>query len=76
MKRTSMILLTLTVIIGCATSEIVYLRNNVGDLVQCGPYTNYGNIPNSVASSRIQLRDCISDYQRQGYERVPSIGDE
>ena len=33
--------------------------------------TNYGNIPSANVTTQNQLRDCIADYQRQGYERVP-----
>ena len=65
------ILLLAIFLYGCAMSETVYLQNAEGELVQCGPYTNYGNIPNAVDSTRTQLRDCVGDYQRQGYERVP-----
>ena len=57
---------------GCGTtSETVFLQNAAGQNVQCGPYTAYGNIPKANESTQQQLRDCIGDYQRQGYERVP-----
>lgn len=56
---------------GCATSEIVYLKNPNGAMVQCGPYTHYGNIPTANLTTQIDLRDCVTDFQRQGYERVP-----
>jgi hypothetical protein len=54
----------------CATSETVYLRNPAGQTAQCGPYTDYGNIPSANLTTQIQLRDCVADYQRQGYERA------
>lgn len=54
---------------GCASTETVMLRNPVGQTVQCGPYQG-----SSGAISRLviqqQLRDCVTDYQRQGYERA------
>ncbi len=56
---------------GCTTSEIVYLQNASSQTVRCGPYTNYGHIPSANVTTQNELRDCIADYQRQGYERVP-----
>ena len=58
-------------LVGCATSEIVHLKNATGKKVQCGPYTDLGNVPMANVTTQKKLRDCISDYQRQGYERVP-----
>ncbi len=53
---------------GCATSETVYLQNTSSQTVQCGPYTGY--FGSRYVMTQNQLRDCIADYQRQGYERV------
>lgn len=69
--RTTIILMTIG-LAGCATSEAVYLQNAARQVVQRGPYTDYGNIPKANVTTQSQLRDCIVDYQRQGYERVPS----
>jgi hypothetical protein len=57
---------------GCA-SEPVYLRNMAGQTVQCGPYHPIGSerVPASQIAA-MMTRDCISDFQRQGYERVPT----
>ncbi len=56
----------------CVSSEVVYLKNNVtGHVVQCGPYTRGGNIPAAQNATLSELRYCVTDYQRQGYERVP-----
>ncbi len=65
------IILTLVALAGCATSELVYLQNASGLKVQCGPYTDYGNVSRANMVAHKKLRDCISDYQRQGYERIP-----
>ncbi len=55
----------------CASSEVVHLKNHAtGHVVQCGPYTKYGNIPAANETTLAELRYCVSDYQRQGYERV------
>ena len=56
---------------GCATSEAVYLQNSTGQTVQCGPYTVGGSIPQANVRVQERLRDCVADYQRQGYERTP-----
>ena len=71
LKRIGIVLITISVV-GCATSETVYLRNAADQTVKCGPYTDYGNIPSAHVTSHSQLRDCIADYQRQGYERIPT----
>ena len=69
--RAVIIILMAIGLAGCASSEKVYLKNASNQVVKCGPYTNYGNIPHANVTTQIQLRDCIADYQRQGYERVP-----
>ena len=63
---------------GCATSGTVHLKNANGEMVQCGPLTmiwattstGYGTV-SGPAMNTAQIRDCVSDYQRQGYERIP-----
>ena len=70
MKATIIILMAVF-LAGCATSETVYLKNASNQMVKCGPYTIYGIIPHANLTTQFQLRDCIADYQRQGYERVP-----
>ena len=69
--RAAIIILMAIGLAGCATSETVYLKNVSNQKVKCGPYTNYGNIPSANVTTQNQLRGCIADYQRQGYERVP-----
>ena len=70
--RTTITILMAISLAGCATSsETVYLKNPSNQMVKCGPYTNYGNVPSANVTTQNQLRGCISDYQRQGYERVP-----
>lgn len=56
---------------GCLTTDPVYLRNMTGAVVQCGPYDNR---PVQSLSSAQHETQCIQDYQRQGFERVPKPG--
>jgi hypothetical protein len=65
------IILCALIVAGCATSETVYLRNMARQAVQCGPYDAGLNDTNARIIAESQLRNCVSDYQRQGYERVP-----
>jgi len=47
----------------------VRLRHPDGRLVTCEPGWRYGVIGATVGHD--QVRDCVKDYQRQGFERVP-----
>ena len=57
---------------GCVSSDTVYMRNMAGEMVQCGPYSVPYTVyaPISVQTLDNQLRGCVEDYRRQGYERV------
>ena len=60
---------------GCSTSDPVYLRHpQTGKKVQCGPYMNAGIW--GLQSAKRRERDCIVDYQRQGYELDITIGED
>jgi uncharacterized membrane protein YccC len=51
---------------GCIfVPETIYLRNMAGNMVACGPYLTQGTGAAAAAQ-------CVQDYQRQGYERVPA----
>lgn len=52
---------------GC--SSPVVMRNAMGMTANCGPYPALG-INGIVGAER--ERQCIQDYQRQGYERAPN----
>jgi hypothetical protein len=70
MKRALLPLISVLVA-GCASGGEVYLRSPMGQTVQCGPFTSYGTVFEPSRELQEQrLRDCIADYQRQGYERV------
>lgn len=53
----------------CA-SEAVHLKNQAGNIVQCGPYNDRGIGPIADLATQQRLRDCVTDFQRQGYERL------
>jgi hypothetical protein len=49
---------------GC--TEAITMRNKAtGDVVTCGPYEHADRF------SAVREAQCISDYQRQGFERAP-----
>lgn len=55
---------------GCSATMPVYLKHiETGQIVQCGPFPNLGMRATAAAFHENQ---CITDYQRQGYERAPS----
>lgn len=51
---------------GC--TEAIYLRNMSGTVVSCGPYKAIGL--EAIANADREA-NCVRDYQRQGFERVP-----
>lgn len=59
-------LLCAWVLAGCTSA--VTLRHPDGRSVRCGPYNAFGVHTISAAHRESQ---CISDYQRQGFERAP-----
>lgn len=62
------------VLTACTSSETVYLKDPMGAMAQCGPYSGGGIGAAPAAVNREKLRDCVGDYQRQGYERTPAPG--
>ena len=59
----------LVLLAGCSMSDPIYLRHSQTDKkAQCGPYMNAGIA--GIQSAMVRERDCIVDYQRQGFERV------
>lgn len=71
MRGPALIFVTL-MLAGCASSETVLLRNAAGMTAQCGPYQSWGNVNFAQLQAQNQLRDCVADFQRQGYERTPN----
>jgi len=59
---------------GCAVSPDIVLRNQRGQEVICERVTGiYGLRTHTLLTVQ---RQCVEDYQRQGYERVPSTGED
>ena len=58
----------LLAIAACSFTEPVLMRHPDGRVATCGPYDNRGM---QSAAAALRESQCISDYQRQGYERAP-----
>lgn len=52
-----------------ACSSPIMLRDSMGRMASCGPYPALG-VSGIIGAER--EKQCITDYQRQGYERVPN----
>jgi hypothetical protein len=61
----------LVLVAGCMTDSVVLVHPQTQMAAQCGPYYFTGASSGlfSKAAAMERERDCISDYQRQGYER-------
>ena len=57
---------------GCATTPIL-MKHPDGRTTQCGPYTNMHPLFPGMSPHWKAERECISDYQRQGFERAPVV---
>lgn len=51
------------------STETIYMARGA-ERVTCGPYRGLGGT--AMAAAAASLRDCVSDFQRQGYQRVQS----
>jgi hypothetical protein len=56
----------------CATQPIMLKNAKTGQVTQCGPYTNMHPFFPGLSPHGQAERDCISDFQRQGFERMPT----
>jgi hypothetical protein len=55
---------------GCSTTPDIVLRNSAGQTARCEGFFVASGWGRSQLLSKLQ-RECVDDYQRQGYERVP-----
>jgi hypothetical protein len=55
---------------GCSTTPDIVLRNGAGVTARCEGFFVASGWGRSQLLSKLQ-RECVDDYQRQGYERVP-----
>ena len=67
MRRLALALGAALLLIGCSSTS--KLAHPDGRRAECGGSYAYG-IHSSASQARD--RDCVQDYQRQGYERVPN----
>lgn len=69
--RRMMVLLAVIVamVAGCMTSPVTLRHAQTGQTVKCGPYRAFGDF---ALPSALRESQCIQDFQRQGYERVPN----
>ena len=56
-------------LVGCTSTETVYLINESGARVTCGPY-DHGQFKDTRVTAEASLRNCVEDFQRAGYDRV------
>ncbi len=56
---------------GCVRDAVVLIHPQTGKEVQCGPFYFTGMESGifSKAAAEERERDCVSDYQKKGYER-------
>ena len=69
MRRVLLAAVVSFLVVGCAGTQDVRLRHPDGRAVTCEPGWRYGIVGATAGHS--QVRDCVADYQRQGFERVP-----
>lgn len=66
---TRALLLCSWLLAGCVAKTVpITLRHTDGRVVQCGPYLAEAFV---ATASAIREGQCIQDFQRQGFERVP-----
>ena len=57
----------------CASTDPVVLRDAMGRMAHCGPYTKLlGNIPLENEAAEMTVRKCVSMLEREGYELIAS----
>ena len=62
------VLIACLMLAGCAT-ESISLTGPKGEIVQCGPYSQQMS-DGDMSGADVRLRDCVNDFQRQGYQRA------
>ncbi len=67
--RRAVVVVGTVLLAGCATTPIM-LKNAKGEIAQCGPYTNMHPLFPGLSPHWKAERECIEDFQRQGFERM------
>jgi hypothetical protein len=55
--------------LGACTSPVKLYNARTGQAVQCGPYAS--DMVTGTNAYAVREAQCIQDFQRQGYERMP-----
>jgi hypothetical protein len=63
------LLLSCLLFAGCASEAVMLKHPQTGATVTCGPYRSFAGFGDDYVRSMSQ---CISDYHRQGFERIPT----
>ncbi len=59
----------LALLAGCSTGSVWLKDPRTGQTEECGPYFTSTHAWTTAGYQK--LRDCVQDYQRQGWERTP-----
>ena len=70
MKIVAFVLTTLLGLTACASTQVILRHTSTGREVICGPYS-YAPWGLTEVIARQKQSDCVAEYQRQGYERMP-----
>ena len=72
MKLQIAVALSTITLTGCLgmTAPVYLQHSTTTDMVVCGPYPR--DDPIAGTSTALREAQCIQDYKRQGYERVPA----
>jgi hypothetical protein len=62
-----LVLLGCLLFAGCSSESVILRHPQTGATVTCGPYSHYGIFGGDYVRSMPQ---CITDYQRKGFERI------
>jgi hypothetical protein len=68
-KYVGCMVLAALLLAGCSTTPDIVLRNSAGKTARCEGFFVASGWGRSQLLSKLQ-RECVDDYQRQGYERV------
>ena len=60
--KTLLLVITIALISGCASTPVSLFHPITGEIVECGPYDSY-------ASTELNESKCVDDYRAQGFKR-------
>jgi hypothetical protein len=69
-KQVRIVAVAIIPLLLASCTDAIKLRNyRTGQIAQCGPYTS--DMLGNGAVNVLRDSECIRDFQRQGYERMP-----